>query len=219
MSDSHRLWKDEVYGQVARVGKALASPRRLEMLDLLAQGPKSVEALARELAASVANTSQHLRLLHSARLVRSHKQGTYVIYELAGPAAAAVTAAVEDASEALLLEVGAVRQRAFDDPADVDPVPLDQLQSLVATHAVYLIDVRPAAEYAAQHLPGAISVPLPMLAQHFRGWSHPAPVVAYCRGRFCLYARDAVRFLHQQGIAARRTEASVRDWPPASATG
>lgn len=220
MSDSHRGWKDEVYGQVARVGKALASPRRLEILDLLGQGPKSVEELARELGASVANTSQHLRQLSTARLVRSHKRGTYVIYELASPAVSALTASVEDASEALLLELVALRQRGFGDPTDADPLPLDQLHALVACQAVYLIDVRPAAEYAARHLPGAVSVPLPMLAEHFRGWSSPMPVVAYCRGRYCLYARDAVRFLHQQGIRARRTEASVRDWPwEESATG
>ncbi|MDA8198006.1 MAG: metalloregulator ArsR/SmtB family transcription factor [Thermaerobacter sp.] len=214
MRDDHRAWKDEVYGHVARMGKAMASPRRLEILDLLAQGPKSVEQLAGELLASVANTSQHLHQLKGARLVRSHKAGTYVIYELAGPAVNRLLESVEVAGESLLLELGVARQQYFPDPADADPVPLGELQSLMASDALYLIDVRPVAEYAAQHLPGAVSVPLPMLAEHFRGWQGQKPVVAYCRGRYCLYARDAVRYLAQQGIAARRTEASVRDWPP-----
>ena len=220
MNNEHRAWKDEVYGHMARMGKALSSPRRLEILDLLAQGPKSVEQLAGELEASVANTSQHLNQLKSARLVRSHKQGTYVIYELAGPAVDRLRESVEETGEALLLELGSARRHYFSDPVDQDPVPLRELQSLMAADAIYLIDVRPAAEYAAQHLPGAVSVPLPTLAEHFRTRPGDQPVVAYCRGRYCLYARDAVRYLHQQGVSVRRTEVSVCDWPPAAgATG
>ncbi len=220
MRDDHRAWKDEVYGHVARMGKAMASPRRMEILDLLTQGPKSVEHLARELGGSVANTSQHLHHLRAARLVRSHKAGTFVIYELASPEVDRLLESVEVAGESLLLELGWARRQYFPDPADADPMPLGELQSLMAADALYLIDVRPSAEYAARHLPGAVSVPLAQLAEHFRGWQGQKPVVAYCRGRYCLYARDAVRYLHQQGIAARRTEASIRDWPDASrATG
>lgn len=213
MSDLHRQWKDNVYAQFARVGKALASPRRLELLDLLSQGPKTVETLAREIAASMANVSQHLQILAQAQLVTTEKSGTFVIYRLASPDVADLLDQIHGVSEGLYAEVRELRRTALTDRDALAPVTADELQQLITTGEVYLIDVRPAAEYAAGHLPGAISVPLDDVAHHFEKWQDSRPIVAYCRGRYCLYARDAIHTLASLGITARRSEVSVHDWP------
>ncbi len=219
MSEASRAWKDQVYGQFARVGKALASPRRLELLDLLGQGPKSVETLAHETATTLANVSQHLQILAQSHLVTSHKSGTYVIYQLASLEVAALLEQIHGVSEHLLAEVRELRTRYLTQRDTLAPVNAEELRTLMETGAIYLIDVRPAAEYATGHLPGAISVPLPEVLDHFQDWLDPRPIVAYCRGRYCLYARDAVEILQQQGLSARRTEVGVLDWPGAAATG
>jgi rhodanese-related sulfurtransferase/DNA-binding transcriptional ArsR family regulator len=213
MSDLHRPWKDHVYAQFARVGKALASPRRLELLDLLSQGPKTVETLAHEIAVSVANVSQHLQILAQAQLVATQKSGKFVIYRLASPHVADLLDQIHGVTEELSAEVRELRRTALTDRDTMAPVTADELQRLVSTGEVYLIDVRPAAEYAAGHLPGAISVPLEDVTSHFEKWQDPRPVIAYCRGRYCLYARDAVDALASLGITARRTDVTVRDWP------
>lgn len=218
MTDA-RTWKDSLYRHFARVGKALASPRRLELLDLLSQGPKSVETLARELAATVANVSQHLQILAQAQLVIGEKSGTYVIYRLADPGIVDLLAHLHAVSEGLYAEVREWRRAYLTNRDSLAPVTAEELRELVSSGEVYLIDVRPASEYAAGHLPGAVSVPLPEVDEHVQGWQDTRPIVAYCRGRYCLYARDAVDRLAQHGVVARRTEVGVWDWPDAISAG
>lgn len=208
-----RAWKDALYREFARVGKALASPHRLELLDLLSQGPKSVETLARELSATIANVSQHLQVLARAQLVTTQKSGTFVIYRLANPSVVALLDHVHVVAERLYAEVRELHQDYLTNRDSVAPVTAEELRQWLASGAVYLIDVRPTSEYAVRHLPGAVTVPLSEVAEHFREWQDPRIVVAYCRGRYCLYARDAVDILARQGVDARRTEISVWDWP------
>lgn len=213
MIEESRIFKDQVYGQFARVGKALASARRLELLDLLSQGPKSVEGLAREMQASVANVSQHLQTLAQARLVTAHKQGTFVIYRLANSRVTDLLRGIQGLSEEVLAEVRELRQMFLTQRDVLDPVGREELvQMMENPSGVYLIDVRSGQEYEAGHLRGAVSVPLPEVADHFRDWSGPQQIVAYCRGAYCLYARDAVAVLGSMKITARRTEVSVHDW-------
>ena len=214
-----RAWKDALYHEFARVGKALASPLRLELLDLLSQGPKSVESLAHELEATVANVSQHLRILAQAQLVQSQRSGTFVIYRLAHPHIVALLHQIQAVSEGLHAEIRELRQACLSDRDALPPVTAQELQQFIASGDVYLIDVRPAAEYAAGHLPGALSVPLPEVARHFQHWDDSRPIVAYCRGRYCLYAQDAVEILRQHGVKSRRTEVGVWDWPGAAPVG
>ena len=210
--DDHRPWKDAVYGQFARIGKALGHARRLEILDLLAQGPKNVETLAHELAASSAAVSRHLQILLEAHLVVFQKHGTYVVYQLARHSVADLVHQIQVVSEDVLADVRELHHLYLTQQDALDPVNPEELQALMATGTVYLIDVRPPAEFAAGHLPGAVSVPLPDVADHFAAWQDDRPIVAYCRGRYCLYARDAVHLLQQQGLGARRSEITVRGW-------
>ncbi|NMP23707.1 ArsR/SmtB family transcription factor [Sulfobacillus harzensis] len=212
MTDDHRRWKDAVYGQFARIGKALGHARRLEILDLLSQGPKNVETLANELAASSAAVSRHLQILFEAHLVTFEKQGTYVIYQLARDAVADLVHQIQAVSEDVLADVRELHRLYLTQHDALEPVGHEELKDLIAAGTVYLIDVRPPAEYAEGHLPGAISVPLPDVADHFAAWHDDRPIVAYCRGRYCLYARDAVRILQQHGVAARRSEVTVWNW-------
>lgn len=209
---SDRAWKDAVYGQFARIGKALGHARRLEILDLLAQGPKNVETLAHELAASSAAVSRHLQILLEAHLVVFQKHGTYVVYQLARHSVADLVHQIQVVSEDVLADVRELHYLYLTQQDALDPVNPEELQALIATRTVYLIDVRPPAEFAAGHLPGAVSVPLPDVADHFAAWQDDRPIVAYCRGRYCLYARDAVQILREQGLVARRSEITMRGW-------
>lgn len=212
MGEDARLWKDQVYGQFARIGKALGSPRRLEILDLLSQSPKSVENLAHELGSSVANVSQHLQTLLEANLVATRKQGTYVIYRLASETVGQLLGFLQRVSEERLADVRELRDLYLTQRDALAPVNDRELEALIDEGDIYLIDVRPPLEYKAGHLPGALSVPLPELAEHFENWHSERPIVAYCRGRYCLYARDAVEILRDLGLSARRSETGMRDW-------
>ncbi len=212
MAEDSRVWKDRLYGQFARIGKALGSPRRLEMLDLLSQSPKSVESLARELGSSVANVSQHLQILLEAQLVATRKQGTFVIYRLANETVAQLLELLETVSEECLADVRELRDLYLTQRDALSPVSDRELEALIQEGTVYLIDVRPPSEYAAGHLPGALSIPLPELAERLQEWDPDRPIVAYCRGRYCLYARDAVEVLRDAGFSARRSEVGVREW-------
>lgn len=209
---SDRVWKDAVYGQFARVGKALGHARRLEILDLLAQGPKNVETLAEALAASSAAVSRHLQILLEAHLVTFQKHGTYVVYQLAQHSVADLMRQIQTVSEAVLADVRELYHLYLTEQDALAPVSPEELEALMAKESVYLIDVRPRTEYEAAHLPGAVSVPLPEVADHFASWQDSRPIVAYCRGRYCLYARDAVQLLQQRGLVARRSEITVGEW-------
>jgi rhodanese-related sulfurtransferase len=209
---SSRAFKDAVYEQLARIGKVMASPRRLELLDLLAQGPRTVEALAREAGLSVANTSQHLQELRAARLVVAEKRGVYVRYRLAADDVAAFYRALRTLAESRLAEIERVTREFLDDRGRLDAVDRDDLVRRVRRGGVTLLDVRPVEEFAAGHIPGAISMPLPQLTRRLGELPKGREVIAYCRGPYCVLAIEAVRLLRRRGFRAQRLEDGVPDW-------
>jgi rhodanese-related sulfurtransferase/predicted transcriptional regulator len=202
--------KDALFEAIAVMGKAFASPRRLELLDLLAQAPRTVDELARESGQSNANTSQHLQALHAAGLVTRAREGTSVRYELAGDEALRLWLALRDVSAARLAEV----ERAAADylGEEVERIGRSELLARLADGDVVLIDVRPAEEYAAGHIEGARSIPITELERRLAELPQDAEIVAYCRGPFCAYAHEAVRRLRTAGRAARRLEDGWPEW-------
>jgi rhodanese-related sulfurtransferase/predicted transcriptional regulator len=200
--------KQALFDAIALMGKAFASPRRLELLDLLAQAPRSVEALADQSGQSVANASQHLQALHAAGLVTRTREGTRVRYALAGEEALRLWLALRDVSAARLAEV----ERAAHDylGEDVETIGREDLRDRLARGDVVLVDVRPQEEFAAGHIEGARSIPLAELERRLAELPDDREVVAYCRGPFCAYSHEAVRQLNDAGRAARRL---VDGWP------
>lgn len=213
---SHRRRKDALFEAIAVMGKAFASPRRLELLDLLAQAPRTVDALARASVQSTANTSQHLQALHAAGLVTRERAGTSVHYALAGDEALRVWLALRDVSAARLAEVERAARRYLGD--DVEAIGREELLSRLRRRDVVLIDVRPPEEYAAGHIPGARSIPLDELDRHLGELPADREIVAYCRGPFCAYAHEAVRLLHGAGRQARRLDEGWPEWQLAQRT-
>jgi rhodanese-related sulfurtransferase/predicted transcriptional regulator len=202
--------KDTLFEAIALMGKAFASPVRLELLDLLAQAPRTVEELARASGQSTANTSQHLQALRAAGMVSRAREGTRVRYALAGDEALRLWLALRDASAARLAEV----ERAARDylGEDVDTIGREELLGRLARGDVVLVDVRPELEYEAGHIEGARSIPLDELERRLAELPPNAEVVAYCRGPFCAYAHEAVRRLRAEGLAARRLEDGWPEW-------
>ncbi|HUY51880.1 MAG TPA: metalloregulator ArsR/SmtB family transcription factor [Streptosporangiaceae bacterium] len=205
-----RKAKAELYEQFARVGKALASPQRLELLDLLAQGQRSVEDLAGQAGLGVSNCSAHLQVLHHARLVSARKHGTRVFYALASDDVARLYADVRDTAASLLAEVGPARDAYLG--GDVEQVSRDELLRRAAAGDVAVLDVRPAAEYAAGHIPGAVSIPVGEFGQRLAELPGGTEIVAYCRGPYCVFAHDAVRLLRAHGRTARRLSGGMPEW-------
>lgn len=201
-----------IYEQFARITKALASPRRLELLDLLAQGPRTVEALARETGLSIANASQHLKILRAARLAEADKHGLFVTYRLAGSEVADLSRAVRRIAELRLTEVDQVKQAYLNARDLLEPVDRAQLIRRIQRRTVTLIDVRPAEEYAAGHVAGALSVPLATLRQRLKTLPRTREIVAYCRGPYCVLAAKAVELLRSHGRRAVRLEDGVAEW-------
>jgi rhodanese-related sulfurtransferase/DNA-binding HxlR family transcriptional regulator len=208
--------KDALFEAIAVMGKAFASPRRLELLDLLAQTPRTVDELARASGQSSANTSQHLQALHAAGIVSRERQGTRVRYELAGDEALRLWLALRDVSATRLAEV----ERAARDylGTDVEGVDRAELRKRLAKGDVVLVDVRPGEEYAAGHIKGARSIPIDELDRRLAELPKETEIVAYCRGPFCAYAHDAVRRLRASGRAARRLEGGWPEWRLAEET-
>ncbi len=207
-----RAFKSAVYGELERVGKALASGPRIELLDLLCQGPRTVEALAEEVGQTVANTSHHLKALRQARLVETERRGSYVLYRVADDHVGAMLAALRRVGDARLLEIRELTLRVADDPGSLDPVAREALVERVRRGDVTVIDVRPDDEYRAGHIPGAVSMPLRELEARLRELPRKREVVAYCRGPYCLLAVDAVRMLRARGYRATRLDEGVPDW-------
>jgi rhodanese-related sulfurtransferase len=205
-----RQRKAELYEQFARIGKALASPKRLELLDLLAQGQRSVEDLAGEAGLGLSTCSAHLQVLHHARLVATRKQGTRVFYSLASDDVARLYAGVRDTAAALLAEVAPARDAYLG--TDVEEVSRHELLRRASTGDVIVLDVRPAAEFAAGHIPGAVSIPISQLGQRLAELPAGTEVVAYCRGPYCVFAHDAVRLLRAHGRTARRLTGGLPEW-------
>lgn len=202
--------KQGLFEAIALMGKAFASPRRLELLDLLAQAPRSVEELAEASGQSIANASQHLQALHAAGMVTRAREGTRVRYSLAGEEALRLWLAIRDASVARLGEVERAARDYLGD--DVETIGRDELRARLASGEVVLVDVRPQEEFAAGHIEGARSIPIEELERRLDELPADREVVAYCRGPFCAYAHEAVRRLEESGREARRLEDGWPEW-------
>ncbi len=212
MSNAHRRHKDAVYGQLARVAKALASPKRLELLDLLSQAPRTVEDLARQAELGIGNTSQHLKLLREAGLVESSKRGLYVTCRLAGDDVAGLLIAMRGLAETHLAELPLAMRRVLGGRTPAEPVDGPELVARMHRGEVVVLDVRPPEEFAAGHVPGSRSIPLSELAARLAELPPDLPIVAYCRGPHCVYAADAVDLLRKHGYDATRMDQGVADW-------
>lgn len=209
---SSRAHKDAVYEQLARISKAIAAPRRLELLELLGQAPRTVEALADQTGMSVANTSQHLQVLRAAGLVDSYKDGLYVTYRSASPAIDELLLRLRATAEAQLAEMGRIRDRFFATEDVLDAIDADELVRRVRRGEVVLLDVRPTDEFAAAHLPGAVSIPHHELRRRLSELPRGRTIVAYCRGPYCVFAIEAVKLLRRRGFDASRIEDGVVEW-------
>ncbi|MBM7585406.1 rhodanese-related sulfurtransferase/Fe2+ or Zn2+ uptake regulation protein [Bacillus pakistanensis] len=209
---NERNLKDLLYQEFARIGKSLSSPKRLEILDLLSQGPKSVEALSKGTSMSVANVSQHLQTLSNSRLVRFKKKGNYVIYELADEAILGFLGSLHTLSEKQFVQVQQIKQEFLNNKFEVDGVSLPELKDRMEKGEVLLIDVRPKEEYEEAHIPGAVSMPIEELKEKLSSLPTDNDVVAYCRGPYCLMAVEAVELLRSRGVKAFRLEEGVHDW-------
>jgi len=198
--------------QFARIGKVIAHPKRIELLDLLAQSERSVDSLATATSMTVSNTSAQLQVLRQARLVESRKAGTYVLYRISGDDVVAFVDQLRGLAAARLAEVTEVTRDYFDARDELEPVSRDELTRLARSRAVVVVDVRPHSEYAAGHIPRAVSIPLDELEAHVNELPVDADIVAYCRGPYCVLAVEAVALLRQRGRRARRLADGLPEW-------
>jgi rhodanese-related sulfurtransferase/DNA-binding transcriptional ArsR family regulator len=212
MTDSHRAFKDRLYGQLARLGKALSSPHRLEILELLAQGERTVDSLATEMGLSLANTSQHLQTLRQAALVESRKDGLFVHYRLVDPDVFELSTVIRSVAERRLADVERLVRDHFGDRSAAELVPMAELLRRARSKQVVILDTRPASEYVAGHIAGAISVPVDDLQRRLKELTKGNEYVAYCRGPYCVYADRAVEILRKNGRRARRLLEGFPEW-------
>ena len=204
--------KDRLYEQFARTAKAAASPKRIELLEVLAQGEHTVEVLAEATGMGVTNTSAHLQVLRGARLVETRKDGTKVFYRLASDEVAAFVVALRDLARSRLAEVDQVVRDYFTARDALEPVSRDELIDRTARGDVVILDVRPPEEFAAGHIPGALSVPLDRLDATLARLPKRTQIVAYCRGPYCVLAPQAVEQLRAKGYKARRLAEGMPEW-------
>jgi DNA-binding transcriptional ArsR family regulator len=204
--------KDRLYQQFARIGKALASPHRLECLELLAQGERTVESLAADVGATLANTSQHLRVLSEARLVERRKQGLFVYYRLADPTVFDLCTAVRQVAERRLAEMDQIVKQHFSGRAEAGSIGIKELRRRARSSDVVILDTRPANEYAAGHIAGAISIPIDVLPRQVPALPKSKTYIAYCRGPYCVYADRAVDVLRASGRRAHRLAEGFPEW-------
>ncbi|PYF05255.1 ArsR/SmtB family transcription factor [Ureibacillus chungkukjangi] len=209
---NERNLKDLLYQEFARIGKSLSSPKRLEILDILSQGPKSVESLSKATTMSVANVSQHLQTLANSRLVKFQKKGNFVIYELADEAISDFLNSLHTLSEKQFVQVQQIKQEFLNTNLGMNGVTLEELNDRMEKGEVLLLDVRPREEYENAHIPGAISIPIEELGEKLTSLPTNCDVVAYCRGPYCLMSVEAVEILKSNGVNAYRLEQSVQDW-------
>jgi rhodanese-related sulfurtransferase len=208
----HREFKDRLFGQFARIGKALSSPRRLEIVDLLAQGERTVEEIAGETAMSVASASQHLQVLKAARMVEARREGLYAHYRLADEDVFRTWQAVRALAESRLSEVDGVVDAYLDDRDALEAVDAAELMERLNDGSVIVLDVRPEEEYRAGHIPGALSVPVDALEAALQTVPRDWEIVAYCRGPYCVFSDKAVALLGSRGFRARRLRQGLPDW-------
>lgn len=207
-----RTVKDLLYEQVARIGQAVSSPKRLELLELLAQGEKTVEELAGELSVDVKLTSAHLKTLREARLVSVQRQGKYMVYRLSGEDVSALWVALREVAEEHLVELRLQLDRMAQDPGGLASVTRKALLEQARRGEIVMIDVRPEAEFETAHLPFARSMPLAELKRRLAELPKSRPIVAYCRGPFCMLADEAVKILEARGYRARKLADGVSEW-------
>ncbi|MBI4815623.1 MAG: metalloregulator ArsR/SmtB family transcription factor [Deltaproteobacteria bacterium] len=212
MTTAQRRFKDAIYEQFARLGKAISAPKRIELLDLLCQGPRTVEALAEQAAISVANASQHLQVLRAARLVDAEKKGLYVEYRVAEDEVGRFFLSLRGLAEARLAEVEQVSRGYFEERGGLEAIDRSELLRRVRAGEVTVLDVRPPEEYVAGHIPGALSIPVGELRARLKELPRDREIVAYCRGPYCVMAVEAVELLRKKGFRAHRMEQGVVDW-------
>ena len=203
---------DALYQQLARVGQAIASGPRLALLDLLRQGPRTVEALAQQAGLTLANASQHLKVLRQARLVEAEKRGIFVTYRVADQAVDDFYGALRGLAETRLAEVQQIAQTFVEKRGSLEPIDRPLLLRRVRAGKVTVLDVRPAEEYRAAHIPGAVSVPLKQLEKYLDRLSKGREIVAYCRGPYCVLAPEAVKLLRARGYRAIALGDGVGEW-------
>ncbi len=204
--------KHELFAQFARIGKAVSNPARLELLDLLAQGEKPVELLARQAGLSVTNTSNHLKELRTTGLVAARKESTFVYYRLADPIVHEFLSRLQDIARHQLAEVRQIVQDYFVEKDTLEPVSATELLKRMHSDDVVVLDVRPQDEYISGHIPGALSIPIGELKRRLGELPPNKEIVAYCRGPYCVMALQAVDVLRARGFRARRLEIGMPDW-------
>lgn len=210
-----RQMKDLLYEQVARIGKAVSSPKRLELLELLAQGEKSVEYLAEELSIDIRLASAHLRALREARLVTSRKEGKFVVYRLTGDDVAGLWVTLREVAEEHLVELRVALDQMVAEPSKLLTVDRQTLLKRARRGDVLVIDVRPQAEYETAHLPFARSMPVQEIASRLAELPRDKDIVAYCRGPFCLFSEEAYQLLSQKGYRVSKLLDGVSEWQAA----
>ena len=209
---THREFKVRLYGQYGRITKALASPRRLELLELLAQCDRTVESLASEVDISAANASQHLQVLRQAGLVETRREGLFVHYRLSDTSVFDLCRTIRLVAERRLAELDVLVRDHFRGRSNTEAVSIDELLARAKRKAVVILDTRPPGEYAAGHIPGALSVPVDQLQARLRRLPKHREYVAYCRGPYCVYADRAVALLKKSGRRAQRLRDGFPEW-------
>ena len=209
---AHRDFKDPLYAQFARIGHAVSAPKRIELLDLLSQGEKTVEQLAAQSDTPLKNTSAHLRALRQARLVETRRAGAHVHYRLADDDVFHFLRCLQTLGRRRLAEVEQVTTAFLTGRDELEPVTSKELRRLMRGGEVTVLDVRPRDEYEAGHVAGALSVPVAELAHRLRELPKSREVIAYCRGPYCVYSLEAVTLLRKRGYEARRAEEGFPDW-------
>src|SRR5438552_8622986 len=211
-ADEKRAFKNLLYEQFARIGKALSGAHRLELLDVLAQGERSVETLAQETGMSVANASQHLQVLRAAQLVEVRREGVYIYYRLADERVFRLWQAMREVGEARIAEIERIVQTYLHERTLLQPISAAELRQRLIEGDVVLLDVRPVEEYQASHLPNALSIPVTELEARLPELPREKEIVAYCRGPYCVFADEAVALLLTNGYNARRLAQGLPDW-------
>lgn len=207
-----RIFKDVLYEQFARIGKALSNGHRLELLEVLAQGEHSVETLAQETGMSIANASQHLQVLRAAQLIEVRRNGVYQYYRLADESVFTLWQAMRLVGESRIAEVERIVQTYLHDRSLLQPIRAEDLIQRLIEGNILLLDVRPIEEYASGHLPGALSIPIAELQTRLVELPQEKEIVAYCRGPYCVFADEAVSLLRAHGYRAQRLEQGLPDW-------
>jgi len=208
----NRRFRDDIYEQFTRIGKAVSSPKRIELLELLCQGERTVDALARASCLSVANASQHLKRLQSARLVDSEKSGSFVIYRISDDSVYAFMHAIRVLAEQRLAEIEQITRQFLEGKDGMEGVDRVALLERVRSGDAIVLDVRPPEEFRAGHIEGALSIPLKELEKHLPELSKDTEIVAYCRGPYCVMSIEAVQMLRARGFRAARLEDDVYEW-------